>query len=196
MHELSKFVLVKGRVGSDLELYIRHTFIKMRSHWQSLWTVGAQSRSAFGPVTGKRWRCADDLDDKRRNQPSHDVQRQFAGKWSTMHQLDRLDYLAVVGVTLHTRVKDVDFVHAEVLKSKSIDAGTGTIAANDCVRCLRARSAVGCVSRVIDQVKSDVSSQQCSHVGIWRIFRVFLMHFYSCFCLSLLRLSKWVAVFK
>lgn len=51
------------------------------------------------------------------------------GKWNIMRQLDRLGHLAVVGVTLHTRAKDVNFVHTEVLKSKSIDDGAGAIAA-------------------------------------------------------------------
>ncbi|KAJ0389779.1 hypothetical protein P43SY_010476 [Pythium insidiosum] len=39
------------------------------------------------------------------------------GKWNQMRELSRLDHLAVVGVTLHTQVKDVYVEHAKLLKS-------------------------------------------------------------------------------
>ncbi|RLN45024.1 hypothetical protein BBJ29_003908 [Phytophthora kernoviae] len=39
------------------------------------------------------------------------------GKWNKMPQLNRLDHLAVIGVTLHTQVLDLYFGHAKVLAS-------------------------------------------------------------------------------
>lgn len=39
------------------------------------------------------------------------------GKWNTMPQLNRLDHLAVTGITLHTQVLDLYVAHAKLLAS-------------------------------------------------------------------------------
>uniref|UniRef100_K3WFI1 Lipase-like C-terminal domain-containing protein n=2 Tax=Globisporangium ultimum (strain ATCC 200006 / CBS 805.95 / DAOM BR144) TaxID=431595 RepID=K3WFI1_GLOUD len=39
------------------------------------------------------------------------------GKWNQMPQLDRMDHLAVVGITLHTQIKDMYVAHAQLLAS-------------------------------------------------------------------------------
>ncbi|GLE01388.1 hypothetical protein PINS_up010218 [Pythium insidiosum] len=39
------------------------------------------------------------------------------GKWNQMRELSRLDHMAVVGVTLHTQIKDVYVEHAKLLQS-------------------------------------------------------------------------------
>ncbi|GAB9471583.1 hypothetical protein Gpo141_00008789 [Globisporangium polare] len=46
------------------------------------------------------------------------------GKWNQMPQLDHLDHLAVVGITLHTQVKDLYVSHAQLLAS--LPASTST----------------------------------------------------------------------
>ncbi|KAJ0390590.1 hypothetical protein P43SY_010747 [Pythium insidiosum] len=61
------------------------------------------------------------------------------GQWNRMPQLNRMDHLAVVGVTLHTQVKDFYMAHAQLLASlpesstkrnlQETGAGTGTGAA-------------------------------------------------------------------
>uniref|UniRef100_K3WFI2 Lipase-like C-terminal domain-containing protein n=1 Tax=Globisporangium ultimum (strain ATCC 200006 / CBS 805.95 / DAOM BR144) TaxID=431595 RepID=K3WFI2_GLOUD len=43
------------------------------------------------------------------------------GKWNFMRQLNKLDHLAVIGVTLHTQVKGIYSAHAAVLRSLPAD---------------------------------------------------------------------------
>jgi hypothetical protein len=45
------------------------------------------------------------------------------GKWNYMTPLKRMDHLAILGLTLHTQVKDLYFVHAQMLESLPTDAG-------------------------------------------------------------------------
>ncbi|KAF1319730.1 hypothetical protein FI667_g12969, partial [Globisporangium splendens] len=48
------------------------------------------------------------------------------GKWNQMPQLDRMDHLAVVGITLHTQIKDLYVAHAQLLASLPEAAATSS----------------------------------------------------------------------
>ncbi|KAJ0399071.1 hypothetical protein P43SY_008691 [Pythium insidiosum] len=83
------------------------------------------------------------------------------GKWNQMRELSRLDHLAVVGITLHTQIKDLYIEHAKLLcslplKPKNAAAEDASIAAsvtniNDVIT--RLTSAAGAVNSKKDLQK-------------------------------------------
>ncbi|GLE01379.1 hypothetical protein PINS_up010209 [Pythium insidiosum] len=73
------------------------------------------------------------------------------GKWNQMRELSRLDHLAVVGITLHTQIKDLYVEHAKLLRSlpltpknaaaEDISIAASTTSVNDAIARLTSAAA-------------------------------------------------------
>lgn len=50
----------------------------------------------------------------------------YIGKWNQMPLLDNMDHVSIVGITLHTQVKDLYFAHAKLLASLPVTSSTTT----------------------------------------------------------------------
>ncbi|TYZ62739.1 hypothetical protein PybrP1_006152, partial [[Pythium] brassicae (nom. inval.)] len=109
------------------------------------------------------------------------------GKWNQMPLLDRLDHLAVVGITLHTQVKDLYFAHAALLASLPPAASTAALSVNsvDSTTAVAPAATVISVTAAVANLKTATASMQ-TKADLERLCKNPINAFAANYCASML----------
>ncbi|GAB9471582.1 hypothetical protein Gpo141_00008788 [Globisporangium polare] len=85
----------------------------------------------------------------------------YIGKWNQMPLVDNMDHVAIVGITLHTQVKDLYFAHAKLLASLPV-ATTASVSSLDSVDATASAEEAAVASFSVATALSNLNSAAAS----------------------------------